>query len=343
MPARPILINLALYQLAWWSSMLLPPHFSLPIVGLCLVIHARLHPQPRILIAGLVFGLLGFGFDRAFLASGLAGTGGVFPSFLIGCWLIFPITLDHSMRFFVATWPRLILLAALAPLAYLAAGPICAFRYESPLLLSLSVHAALWLLWLSLWKLHRRNLETKPQGVLMRRHLVILITALFLASCGGLSQVEDNARFQPKMLPEEFFLGKLSAHGIVKNRSGQQIRSFNADMHGVRSPEGITLSESFLFDDGEKQSRTWQIRRLPDGSYEATAGDVVGIALGRAAGNAYFMRYTLRIPYGDSTLDLAMDDRMYLVNPDTLINETGMSKFGLDVGSLSLVILKHRE
>ncbi|MEN9359058.1 MAG: hypothetical protein RL095_593 [Verrucomicrobiota bacterium] len=343
MPSRPILINLALYQLGWWSSMLLPPPAGLAIVAICLAIHARLHPEPRPLFSCLSFGLFGFGLDRLLLASGLAGSGGEFPFFLLGCWLIFPITLDLSMRFFLATWVRLLLLAAFAPLAYLAASPLCSFRYEAPLLLGFSLHAALWLLWLSLWKLHCRDLESIPKGVLMRRHLILLLAALLLASCGSLRQVEDNARFQPKMLPEEFFLGKLSAHGIVKNRSGQQIRSFNAEMTGVKTESGIKLSESFLFDDGEKQQRTWLIRRLPEGTYEASAGDVVGTALGRAAGNAFFMDYTLRIPYGDGSLDLSMDDRMYLVNPDTLINETEMRKWGIRVGSLSLVILKHRE
>ena len=41
---------------------------------------------------------------------------------------------------------------------------------------------------------------------------------------------------------------------------------------------------------------------------------------------------------GDGTLDLRIDDRMYLVSPDVLINESRMFKFGFDVGEILLVI-----
>jgi hypothetical protein len=52
------------------------------------------------------------------------------------------------------------------------------------------------------------------------------------------------------------------------------------------------------------------------------------------------MKYLLRVPYGDGTIDVRMDDWMYLITPDTLINETTMTKWGFDVGELVLVIHK---
>jgi hypothetical protein len=69
-----------------------------------------------------------------------------------------------------------------------------------------------------------------------------------------------------------------------------------------------------------------------------TAGDVVGEGQVRVAGNSMFLDYVLRIPYGDGTLDIHIDDRMYLVTPDILINESRMLKFGFDVGEILLVI-----
>ena len=53
-----------------------------------------------------------------------------------------------------------------------------------------------------------------------------------------------------------------------------------------------------------------------------------------------FLDYVLRIPYGDGTLDLRIDDRMYLVHPDVLINESTMTKFGFYVGEILLVITR---
>ena len=40
------------------------------------------------------------------------------------------------------------------------------------------------------------------------------------------------------------------------------------------------------------------------------------------------------------TLDVKIDNRMYLVTPDVLINESRMSKFGIPVGDFLLVIEK---
>ena len=53
--------------------------------------------------------------------------------------------------------------------------------------------------------------------------------------------------------------------------------------------------------------------------------------------------YVLRIPYGDGTIDLSVDDRIYAVSKDVLINESRMSKFGFDVGRIILTIIRHPE
>jgi hypothetical protein len=48
----------------------------------------------------------------------------------------------------------------------------------------------------------------------------------------------------------------------------------------------------------------------------------------------------LRIPYGDDTIDLRIDDRMYLVSDRVLLNESVMTKWGFEVGQINLVIEK---
>ena len=58
------------------------------------------------------------------------------------------------------------------------------------------------------------------------------------------------------------------------------------------------------------------------------------------AGNAMFLQYTLTIPYKDSTIDVQVDDKMYLVNKSTLINESSLTKFGFDVGQVVLNITR---
>lgn len=163
------------------------------------------------------------------------------------------------------------------------------------------------------------------------------LVALALSGCASVS-VEDYAGKTPVLDPETFFNGALTAHGVVKDRSGRVIRHFNADIKAYWRDGVGTLEEDFVFDDGEKSRRVWTLRPNGTGRYVGTAGDVVGEGQVRVAGNSMFLDYVLRIPYGDSTLDLHIDDRMYLVSPDVLINESRMIKFGFDVGEILLVI-----
>jgi hypothetical protein len=169
--------------------------------------------------------------------------------------------------------------------------------------------------------------------------LIALTVTVALAGCTSVS-VEEYAGRTPTLVPETFFDGALTAHGVVKDRGGKVIRYFNADIIAYWRDGVGTLEEDFVFDDGEKSRRVWTLRPNGAGRYVGTAGDVVGEGQLSVAGNSMFLDYVLRIPYGDGTLDLHIDDRMYLVAPDILINESRMIKFGFDVGEILLVIAR---
>lgn len=170
--------------------------------------------------------------------------------------------------------------------------------------------------------------------------IVLALTAvLTLVGCSSVS-VEDYANNRPALVPESFFDGKLTAHGVVKDRGGKVIRRFDVDIIAYWHDGIGTLEEDFLFDDGERDRRVWTLTPEGNGRYRGTAGDVIGDGQVRVAGNSMFLDYVLRIPYGGGTLDLHIDDRMYLVNPEVLINESKMYKFGLEVGQILLVIQK---
>jgi hypothetical protein len=168
----------------------------------------------------------------------------------------------------------------------------------------------------------------------------LIVFALTVISACSSVTIDEYADNKPLLVPEKFFDGQLSAHGIVKDRGGQVIRYFSAKIK-ADWVDGIgTLDESFVFDDGEQQTRVWKLKPQPDGSYVATAGDVIGEGKMKAAGNSLFLDYVLRIPYGDGTIDLRIDDRMYLVSERVLLNESVMTKWGFKVGQITLVIEK---
>lgn len=174
------------------------------------------------------------------------------------------------------------------------------------------------------------------------RKLWALLSLVLLSSCSSV-EVADHSGYTPVLAPQSFFDGKLTAHGVVKNRSGRIIRTFDAVIDASWRDGVGTLVEDFIFDDGELQQRIWVLKAQGDGSFLASAGDVVGAAQLRVAGNSAFMDYVLSIAYGNSTVDVLVDDRMYLVTPDVLINESTLTKLGVRVGSLSLVIIRNSD
>jgi len=174
-----------------------------------------------------------------------------------------------------------------------------------------------------------------PAGLLMA-----VLSLGFVSACSSVS-IKEYADNKPVMVVEEFFNGSLSAHGIVKNRSDQVIRYFSATIDASWVDSVGTLDEVFTFDDGEVQRRIWTLVKDDQGNYAGSANDVIGTSILEISGNSLFLDYVLRIPYGDGTLDLSIDDRMYLVSERVLINESVMSKWGFDVGRITLVIEKN--
>ncbi|REG82402.1 DUF3833 domain-containing protein [Marinomonas pollencensis] len=168
---------------------------------------------------------------------------------------------------------------------------------------------------------------------------VVFASFIGLLGCSS-PTVSDYANNTPEFSLAQFFSGHLTAQGILKNRSGKVIRYFNADLHGEWVDGVGTLKEDFVFDDGEKQQRTWTMTPNENGQYIATANDVIGYGVTHQSGNALFMNYVLRVPYNDDSLDVSVDDRMYRVNENVVINESTLSKFGFEVGYLTLVITK---
>ena len=160
-----------------------------------------------------------------------------------------------------------------------------------------------------------------------------------LAACSS-TGVIYYADQLPKLVLEDFFDGNLEAYGVVKDWRGRVIRKFDADIIAYGDRGVGTLEEDFIFDDGEIDRRVWTLNPLDQGRYSGIADDVVGEGdVAVEATNAFF-DYILHIPYNEGILDVKIDDRMYLVTPDVLINESRMSKFDIPVGELLLVIQK---
>jgi hypothetical protein len=97
------------------------------------------------------------------------------------------------------------------------------------------------------------------------------------------------------------------------------------------------MTERFTYSDGETQERVWRINRLDDVRYEGRAGDVIGTALGVAAGNSLNWRYRMNLKVGENVWRVAFDDWMFLQPDGILMNRARVTKWGIEIGEVTLV------
>ncbi|MGE6223965.1 DUF3833 domain-containing protein [Aeromonas media] len=167
--------------------------------------------------------------------------------------------------------------------------------------------------------------------------LLLLWSLLLLTGCGA--SLDDYRGQGPNWDLARFFNGKLVAHGLVTDRSGEVTSRFRVEMQGRWREGKGELFEQFYFDDGRQQTRTWFLSKGVDGHWRGTASDVVGEAVGKTAGFALNWRYQLdlALPDGD-VVRVSFDDWMYLLDEDRLINRAKISKFGIHLGEVILYI-----
>ena len=137
-----------------------------------------------------------------------------------------------------------------------------------------------------------------------------------------------------------YFAGKTQAYGQFQDRSGAVKRRFSVDITGTVNDDVLTLDERFIYDDGEHEQRIWVIKRLDENLYSGTAGDVIGEAKGRSAGSVFTWRYTLDLPYKDSSIHVKFDDWMFLQPDGVMLNRAQVSKWGFTVGEVTLFFSK---
>ncbi|MCO4754428.1 MAG: DUF3833 domain-containing protein [Bacteriovoracaceae bacterium] len=171
--------------------------------------------------------------------------------------------------------------------------------------------------------------------------LINAAIALLFISCSG-QQLSSYEKEQPTLELKEFFKGKIYALGIVQSRSGEVIQRFQVDIIAHWDGDVATLDESFVYSDGSTSKRIWTLKEIAANEYEGRAADVIGKAKGKTAGNAFQFRYDLDVPVGDSTYKIHINDWMYLLDNNTLLARSYMSKFGFDVGEVTIVMMKER-
>ena len=167
----------------------------------------------------------------------------------------------------------------------------------------------------------------------------VIFALLVLSGCTNMKPT-DFSGTTPQLRIEEYFAGHTRAWGIFEDRFGNLRRQFVVDIDGKWDGETLVLDERFLYSDGEKDRRVWTIRKIDAHRYEGQAADVIGIAFGEAHGNALNWQYDMDLKVGEGTLRVHFNDWMFLQESGVLVNRARVSKFGIEIGEVTLFFQK---
>ena len=172
------------------------------------------------------------------------------------------------------------------------------------------------------------------------RQIANLLAILALATGCSTMDIEDFVDQGPQLQIEDYFQGNTKAWGLFEDRFGAVRRQFTVDINGTWDGSELVLDEKFIFNDGETDRRVWRIKKKGVNQYVGRADDVVGSAEGKAFGNALHWRYDVNMKIGGRDWRVTFDDWMFLQAGDALINRASVSKWGIEIGSITLFFIK---
>lgn len=166
------------------------------------------------------------------------------------------------------------------------------------------------------------------------------LAVTLLAGCSTPAEPAHYAAEQPLLDVQRYFNGRLLAYGMFQDRGGTVVKRFTVTMLCSWVGDVGTLDEQFVYADGTRQRRVWTLRKTGPGRYAGTAPDVVGEAVGVVAGNALRWNYVLALPVDGKIINVDFEDWMFMIDDKVMLNRAAMSKFGFNLGSVTLSFVK---
>tara|TARA_X000001036_G_C20257810_1_gene634901 strand:+ start:69 stop:644 length:576 start_codon:yes stop_codon:yes gene_type:complete len=175
----------------------------------------------------------------------------------------------------------------------------------------------------------------------MFKKLFLFALIFLISGCSSNMKTEDFIGQQPRLVLEDYFVGQTKAWGMFHDRFGNLKRQFLVDISGSWDGEMLILDENFVYADGEIDRRIWKITKINNNTYKGTADDVIGVAKGSTFGNALNWTYEMDLKVGGSSYRVKFNDWMYLQPNGVLLNRAEISKWGIQLGVVTLSFQKN--
>ena len=144
----------------------------------------------------------------------------------------------------------------------------------------------------------------------------------------------DYATVKPTTMHLETVLPPITrATGSFSAINGVK-RSFSVDLTTSWDGKTLTMVEDFVFDDGEKDRKTWRFTKTGPDTYVGTREDVIGTTTLKVSGKTAKFAYDVWLDGPAKTNKARFRDTLTLQDDGSVLNTALVYKWGLPVAKV---------
>jgi hypothetical protein len=113
-------------------------------------------------------------------------------------------------------------------------------------------------------------------------------------------------------------------------------RTFTVDLKTKWDGKMLTLREDFVYDNGEKDRKTWRFTKTGKNTYQGTREDVVGETTLTVNGKKATFTYVVDLDPTGKTNKVRFRDTMILQDDGSILNTANVFKFGFPVARVTV-------
>lgn len=149
--------------------------------------------------------------------------------------------------------------------------------------------------------------------------------------------------FAKPLTLETFFKGRTIGKGVFESKLAGVYRPFTVYLSGRWDPRSFTLRlrEDFVYEDGERDTKTWFFQKVAADRYIGQRSDVLAPANVRTESDGSLrFSYVAEVETASGPLLLRFDDTLRRIDGNTVRNTARVMKAGITIGTVELTFTK---
>ena len=140
---------------------------------------------------------------------------------------------------------------------------------------------------------------------------------------------------------EKFFSGKVIANGcMIFFYPKRRKIDLKVEFSGSFKNKSLTLEESYYENNIKTSIRNWHFEKISDNKYIGSEKNIVHPFKLIVKNNWLEMNYKFKTQFKNFKFNVRVNDQMYLIKKNTIINRTIVSKFYVPVAETLLLYTK---